>query len=819
LLLAFATVAWARPRDGAETTTTVDWAWARIRNGEIADFYKRCGDLDSHAEAGWDNKCRRIPARVLVEMLTNPKWQGPVRRYRIRLRGVLIDGTVDLSDADITPEVWVDRSKIEGDLNIAGTRWQRPLSLRGTVIVGNLLAPSMRAESDIELNNHAAIEGDVILVGAAVGGTLDMRNSSFAKLLGADQLGVAGSMMMSNATFDGDVRLVGAKIGGQLVMDDSSFSRKVAASSLKVGRELFMGDAKFSSNVDLAGAHIDGIFLMDNSSFSGALDLRYLSVAKSLFMGGGAKFGNEVTLRAAKVTDDLFLSGSSFAGSLDLLGTKVGGILSLDGSSFADVVNGGSLVVGGNFFMSHSARFGGEVILEGGKVGGNLEMGTNSWFGKTVDADALSVAGGLFMRGARFGGEMVLRRARIGANLETFASLFGGRLDADSLNVAGNLFMRDTWFGGEANLRGAKVGGFFEMGRSFFGRTFTGESISVEGSVTSHQARFAANANLNNAKIGGILQMDNSLFFGNISLVDAKVSGFLDLHGATGSVIDLTGAVGEELLLNNLGWWCPVSKSVIGSPLSSGENAKAPSAHWPLGNRDWQNARCNPNRAPGLPMLILRNAHFDAFQDSDDAWPPSLDLEGFHYDRLGGPGGVGRYDMRQRSSEQWADWLARNRTFSTQPYTELSSVLLAAGHRDKAETIQAFGRERERAEAWAHGDYGSWVWLTLLGYIVGYGIGLYTFSVVIWVVGLSAFGADLLWYSPIAREGGYLWRFGASLHRLLPIVTLSKEFEIFFDEPSNLNRWQCRYFAIHALLGWGLGLFLLAAMGGLIQNG
>jgi len=86
-------------------------------------------------------------------------------------------------------------------------------------------------------------------------------------------------------------------------------------------------------------------------------------------------------------------------------------------------------------------------------------------------------------------------------------------------------------------------------------------------------------------------------------------------------------------------------------------------------------------------------------------------------------------------------------------------------------------------------------------------------------------GADVLWYSPNARKQGYWWRFGASLHRLLPIIELSKEFTTFFDNPPaqfdeepNLSRRQTVYFAGHAIAGWVLGFFLLAAMGGIIQK-
>jgi hypothetical protein len=202
-----------------------------------------------------------------------------------------------------------------------------------------------------------------------------------------------------------------------------------------------------------------------------------------------------------------------------------------------------------------------------------------------------------------------------------------------------------------------------------------------------------------------------------------------------------------------------------------------------------------------------------------------MDLEGFHYERLGGFGGTGRDDMRQRSSDDWSDWLARDHTFSTQPYTQLSSVLIGAGHRSASEDIQLAGRQRERNEAWGH-SFSSWLWLTVFSVSAGYGIGLYTFRVLWWVLGLTLLGTVVLRYSPTAGRRGFVWRLGASLHRLLPLAELSKEFKDFFEnpvnesgEPRNLNRFQAAYFACHAIAGWILSFFLLAAMGALTGKG
>jgi hypothetical protein len=123
-----------------------------------------------------------------------------------------------------------------------------------------------------------------------------------------------------------------------------------------------------------------------------------------------------------------------------------------------------------------------------------------------------------------------------------------------------------------------------------------------------------------------------------------------------------------------------------------------------------------------------------------------------------------------------------------------------SGRRSIAEAIQLAGRERARAESLAHRNFGARAWLTILSYVAGYGIGLYTFRMLWWVLFFTLIGFVFLCFSSNARAHGVVWRLGASLHRLLPIVKLSKEFEDFYDNPStnrdwprNLNRFQVGY--------------------------
>lgn len=355
-------------------------------------------------------------------------------------------------------------------------------------------------------------------------------------------------------------------------------------------------------------------------------------------------------------------------------------------------------------------------------------------------------------------------------------------------------------------------------------------------------AKFGAQLSLEAVRITGDLDMSGASFSGasiggaGLDLFGAKIERSLWLSDATAWQIDLSDADVALLQLRGLKWWCAGAKT-LGRPASGSPNKrqiktadqKSDPIELPLGVDAWKSVTCDgndPDAYPDtLPALILVNTHVGTLQDGPYAWPPVIKLQGFHYDRLGDLVFGGRNDISARAPEKWADWLARNRSFNEQPYMELSSVLAAAGQRDTADAVLFAGRERERLADWADHRFFKYAWLTFLSYVAGYGIGLYTFLVLLWVAGITVLGADILWYSLNARRHRYYWRLGASLHRLLPIIELSKEFTDFFDNPlpqfdeePNLSRWQVAYFAVHAVAGWVLGFFLIAAMGGIIQK-
>jgi hypothetical protein len=732
----------ATPPQSAE-----DYAWVQIVGDRVADLGKNCGQtLAPQVAAGWDQSCRNVPAKWLVNLLANPKMADWLPQHGIRMIGANITGPLDLADTDIKPEFWLLASRIEGRVNLYDSHWHRVLSLRGTAIAGDLLAERLRSDSSVLIGHRARIDGVADLSGAKISGNLDF----------------GGIVPVGRAPVEG------LSVGGALNLN-----------SVDVGGTLFLNaSSKFGGEVNLDSANIRSEVDMDGSAFRGPIE------ASSIVVGGG------LFLRKPAVVDL----------RLSLAGAKIGGNLEMTGSIFGGAVNLNRVTVGGTLFLNDSPKFGGEVNLVAANIGSAVDMDGSAFQGP-IEASAIVVVGDLFLRKpAVVGGLLSLASARIGGNLTLEGSVFSGAVNLNRVTVGGTLFLNDSpKFGGEVNLVAANIG----------------------GAVTMERSAFAAPVMASGLRVGQNLFAKSSTFTGAVNLIGARIGEILDLTAVTARWVELSDADVTELSLTGLRWGCapPAGAATRSPPV-----IKPVAGKWPLRDGARRGSNCAGAGDLSAPRLILRNTHVAQFQDDVNAWPPSLDLAGFHYDRLGGLGGSGAAEMEHRPYRQWIDWLARDPNFSAQPYAELATVLTTAGARDTADDVQFAGREREREEVRDH--LPRWLWLGFLSWTAGYGIARYMWRVLIWVVLFTIIGFGFLWFSPNARRHGPFWMVGASLHRLLPVVSLYKEFDDFFDNPPakglnprNLTTGQTVYFAIHAIVGWALGLILLAAMSGITQKG
>jgi cytoskeletal protein CcmA (bactofilin family) len=661
--------------------------------------------------------------------------------------------------------VYLNHAKVTGEV-----------ALDGSLVGGNLTLNTARVDGSLFLrsdNSNKANFKTIDLRGATVSGEVDMSGSNFNGDIDARSLRVGGSLFITtdlesknrfgrvNKTVFSKLNLKNAKVGGQLDMSGVSFNGDLYAPFIQIGGSLLMRSTnKIMStfkNVELSGANVTGQIDMTGASFDGDLNADSLQVGESLLMN--AKGASKTSFK--KVT---------------LRGAKISGQVDMGGASFEGDFDARFMQVGGALLMGsqeqyklkssfekvdlRSAKISGEFSLAGARLNGDLY------------APFLQVGGSMFMRsrdGAKANFKTVeIANARIAGQIDFSGANLDGDLNADFVQVGGSLFMssedNNTASVGKVNLNGANVAGGTFMDRAILRDRLIAQGLRVGGDVS-----------LRHIHADGRLGMPFSQLGGNLDIGGSDLTS-LDLHGA---------AIAGEMRLGD-------------------------------GNRliGWRALLDQPD------AIDLRNAHVGSLSDNKYSWPKRLYLDGVSFVHFGGAEGDSGADMVKRGADWWDRNFARlEKDFTASPYEQLATAFGGAGYRDLADELHYDEQLRATEKSSILGIAGS----ALMRWGAGYGIGSYMFRALYWVIGLSLIGALILRFrvkGVADRNHGFLWCFGAAANKLLPGISLKKEFADFFDDPAN-NKFTPRqelFFVILTALGWALSLIVLAAFAALTHG-
>jgi hypothetical protein len=391
-----------------------------------------------------------------------------------------------------------------------------------------------------------------------------------------------------------------------------------------------------------------------------------------------------------------------------------------------------------------------------------------------VDIDGVIVNGPFDAAGLQVGESLLMRSD--GKYVATLRDIFlggakiNGGLDMTRARVAGNL-----------NAPSAHVGGSLGMREASLNEVILGFA-RVDGNLD--MTRLTTKVDASSLQVGESLLMNGASLGEVVGLGDAKIHGFLDLSDAKAERLDAPSLrVGENLDLRG----AMISKVILGDAVIDG--------YIKVGAKDDE---------PTIKELDLHNARAGSLLDNGEkSWPTKMRLDGFTFSRFGEP------TMAKRDRAWWDNWAHSDESKSSYPYEQVAAAHAAAGDRNAADAFHY----AERVRAAENTGWGEHALSYVLGWGAGYGIGYYMFRALYWALGLAILGAIALrfWVKP--ANHGVFWCFGASVNRLLPFVTLKREFIEFFDNNKAFTPRQDLFFMVFAVLGWVLGAIVLAAMG------
>jgi hypothetical protein len=409
------------------------------------------------------------------------------------------------------------------------------------------------------------------------------------------------------------------------------------------------------------------------------------------------------------------------------------------------------------------------------KVAGNIDMN-----GLDLDSNLAlqeSQFAKLDLNNAHVSGQVNLLRSKVADDL-----LMNG-LQARSLVMVGGEFAQVDLAAthvSDLNLYGAKVTRLLDinsgqvderllMDEGRFAEVNL-QQLRVDQLLSMRSAHFVS-VDLNTARVGGPVLLSKSKVDGDIDCFGLEVVQHVWMESAKigGSVGFYTAKIGRNLYL------------------SEGEFKK---------DIDLTGADIGGGLAlDGVRgvALTLYNAKIGILSDFADGWPPTLKLDGLTYRSV-------------VAADKFEEWFRKTDHYSPQPYEQLASVVQSQGNSALATAIRYAGRERERSET----KGGTWAWLTVLKWVIGY--GHHPERSILWALGLVAAGAVVLRMSGEGPRNGMPYGLAYSFDTLLPIIKLrDKHYQI------DLKTWARYYFYGHKIMGYVLASFLIAGLSGLTK--
>jgi hypothetical protein len=413
-------------------TKQEQFVWLNVCGGKEANFNNAAGfggNLDPKSPTGLPES-RILRPSFLETILLKDEYRNALTRLGVHIIGARFTEPLNLQNAELQHDLWLDRSLLENGANLSGAETKRQMAFDHSRILGTFNAAGAQIDKDLYMRG-AEFRDNINLSEAHVGGQLVLDGSTVKGPLDMGGIHVGENLSMENAQFQG-IHLYAAHIGRDLGLTHSTVTGFLNMGDIRIDQNLYMGWSQFSV-IALAFAHI-GQLNMIVSTVTGQLNMHGIHVDQGLYMYAKAQF-KEILLAEAHV-----------------------GLLDMDASTVAGTLNMDDIRVDENLLMEKAqfeaiyliaAHISGQLSLKGSTVTGQLESAY-------INVEQTVYLG----YGAKFTDKITLRSAKLGQDLDLSGGTFNRDVDLTGAQIGGDLGLKSAqWLGSASlNLTGAAAG-------------------------------------------------------------------------------------------------------------------------------------------------------------------------------------------------------------------------------------------------------------------------------------------------------------------------------------------------------------------------
>lgn len=238
-------------------------------------------DYEWAGDYKWADGRRTLRANFLKTVLLNEPFRSVIPHRGIWITGAYFEDEIDLRDASIKRPLMIESSLFKSPVIISRLTTPKFVSFTRSRFDDKLIMNSVLIEDDLFMIE--AEFKDVLIRGAKIGDTIDMKNSKFNGKFDMASVSAKGHFFMMNAEF-GEVFSVAARTGGQINMSGSRFKNALNMSSVSIGADLLLRGTQFEKPANLKFLSVGSNLDVRGATLS-ALDLTGSRIKRGLWLG------------------------------------------------------------------------------------------------------------------------------------------------------------------------------------------------------------------------------------------------------------------------------------------------------------------------------------------------------------------------------------------------------------------------------------------------------------------------------------------------------------------------------------------------------